>query len=63
IMRGLTDGLSDDANVIMGTRVDDSYDETIRVMAIITGVKTPCLASDGFINRTKKIVPRIKPPS
>ncbi len=66
IMQGITGKFSEDANIIMGTRVDSNYSETIRVMAIITGVKPSSLELDSkdLVQRTKKkMKARIKVPS
>ncbi len=43
VVRGITNCLSDDANVIFGARVDKEYEGVIKVMTIITGVKAPGL--------------------
>lgn len=45
VVRGITNSLSDDANVIFGARVDKEYEGVIKVMTIITGVKSPNLLS------------------
>lgn len=45
VVRGITNCLSDDANVIFGARVDKEYEGVIKVMTIITGVKSPNLLS------------------
>ncbi|UCD92019.1 MAG: cell division protein FtsZ [Methanobacteriota archaeon] len=45
VIRGITNSLSDDANVIFGARVDKEYEGVIKVMTIITGVKSPNLLS------------------
>jgi cell division protein FtsZ len=36
---GVTEGLSDDANVIFGARLEPDIRDEIRVMSIVTGVK------------------------
>ncbi|MCK4443154.1 MAG: cell division protein FtsZ [Thermoplasmata archaeon] len=45
VVRGITNCLSDDANVIFGARVDKEYEGVIKVMTIITGVSSPNLLS------------------
>lgn len=45
VIRGITDCLSENANVIFGARVDKEYEGVIKVMTIITGVKSPNLLS------------------
>lgn len=45
VVQGITNCLSDDANVIFGARVDKEYEGVIKVMTIITGVKSPNLLS------------------
>jgi cell division protein FtsZ len=45
VVRGITNCLSEDANVIFGARVDKDYQDVIKVMTIITGVKSPNLLS------------------
>lgn len=44
IAKGITCELSDMANIIMGARIDPNFNDRIRVMAIMTGVKSPNLA-------------------
>lgn len=39
IGKGVTEGMSDDANVIFGSRLDDNMKDQIQVMSIIAGVK------------------------
>jgi cell division protein FtsZ len=38
VFRGMTEPLDSNANVIFGARVDEKYDNMIRVMAVITGI-------------------------
>jgi cell division protein FtsZ len=45
VVRGITNSLGDDANIIFGARVDKEYEGIIKVMTIITGVKSPNLLS------------------
>ncbi len=45
VVQGITNSLNDDANVIFGARVDKEYEGVIKVMTIITGVKSPNLLS------------------
>ncbi len=39
VVKGMTEPLDPDANVIFGARVDERYDNMIRVMAVITGIQ------------------------
>lgn len=45
VIRGITNSVSEDANVIFGARVDKEYEGVIKVMTIITGVRSPNLLS------------------
>ncbi len=50
IADGITDGMDEDANVILGARIDPRLDGTVRVMSIVTGVDEflmDTLASNG----------------
>ena len=41
VVEGLTAGIRPDANVIFGVRVDRKYEGILRVLAIMTGVRSP----------------------
>ena len=41
VVEGLTAAMRPDANVIFGVRVDKKYNGTLRVLAIMTGVRSP----------------------
>ena len=43
VVEGLTAGIRPDANVIFGVRVDRKYEGILRVLAIMTGVRSPIL--------------------
>src|SRR2546429_5896702 len=45
VVEGLTAAMRPDANVIFGVRVDPKYDGILRVLAIITGVRSPMVES------------------
>jgi len=45
IVRGITQNLSDDANVIFGVRQEAEMEGTVRVLTILTGVHSPHLPS------------------
>lgn len=47
VVEGLTASLRSDANVIFGVRVDRKFSGTIRVLAIMTGVRSAILESFG----------------
>jgi len=47
VVGGITNCLSEDANVIFGARVDKEYEDVIKVMTIITGVRSPNILSPG----------------
>ncbi|HIP16408.1 MAG TPA: cell division protein FtsZ, partial [Methanothermococcus okinawensis] len=49
----ITENLNPDANVIWGARIDPSMEGCLRVMAIVTGVKSPNIF--GSDKRPKKI--------
>ena len=54
----ITENLNPDANVIWGARIDPSMEGCLRVMAIVTGVKSPNILGRG--KNAKKIVPKPK---
>ncbi|MBW9224006.1 cell division protein FtsZ [Methanothermococcus sp. SCGC AD-155-E23] len=54
----ITENLNPDANVIWGARIDPSMEGCLRVMAIVTGVKSPNILGKG--KGPKKIVPTPK---
>ncbi|HIQ39052.1 MAG TPA: cell division protein FtsZ [Methanothermococcus okinawensis] len=54
----ITENLNPDANVIWGARIDPSMEGCLRVMAIVTGVKSPNIF--GSDKRPKKILPKPK---
>src|SRR5205807_9629348 len=41
VVEGLTAAMRPDANVIFGVRVDKKYNGILRVLAIMTGVRSP----------------------
>ncbi|MGB2581028.1 MAG: cell division protein FtsZ [Thermoplasmata archaeon] len=43
VLNGVTERLSDAAHIKFGARVDPDLGSTIKLMAIVTGVKSPCL--------------------
>src|SRR5204862_2191826 len=45
VVEGLTAAMRPDANVIFGVRVDPKYDGILRVLAIMTGVRSPMVES------------------
>ena len=45
VVEGLTAAMRPDANVIFGVRVDRKYDGILRVLAIMTGVRSPMVDS------------------
>lgn len=53
---GVTDGMADDANVIFGARLEPEIRDEIRVMSIVTGVKTrlgqPKLSDENQVSRS-----------
>ncbi|HIP34906.1 MAG TPA: cell division protein FtsZ, partial [Methanothermococcus okinawensis] len=54
----ITENLNPDANVIWGARIDPSMEGCLRVMAIVTGVKSPNIF--GSDKRPKKILSKPK---
>ena len=56
IGEGITRELDPDANVIWGARIDPEMEGCIRVMAIITGVKSPNIL--GKDTKPKRIIPK-----
>jgi cell division protein FtsZ len=53
----ITAGLDSDANVIWGARIDDEMRGKLRVMTIITGVKSPyVLGQDAYANASKQTI-------
>jgi cell division protein FtsZ len=39
----ITDGIPDDANVLLGARIDDAYEKRLEAFAIFTGIPSPLL--------------------
>ncbi|WP_456419300.1 cell division protein FtsZ [Methanocaldococcus infernus] len=58
IGEGLTKELSPDANVIWGARIEKEMEGCIRVMAIITGVKSKNILGKDIVTDNKKIIPK-----
>ncbi|CAB3287566.1 Cell division protein FtsZ 2 [Methanocaldococcus lauensis] len=56
IGEGITKELDPDANVIWGARIDPEMEGCIRVMAIITGVKSPNII--GKDTKPKRLIPK-----
>lgn len=56
IGEGITSSMDPNANVIWGARIDPSMEGCIRVMAIITGVKSPNILGGG--RSPQRIIPR-----
>ena len=52
----ITKNINEDANVIWGARQDSSMKGCLRVMAIITGVKSPSIFGSG--DKPKRIIPK-----
>ncbi len=46
IMEGITSGISENAEIKVGARIDDRYRNKIKITAILTGVHTPFLAEN-----------------
>lgn len=57
IGEGITKELDPEANVIWGARIDPEMEGCIRVMAIITGVKSPNIV--GKDTKPKRIIPKV----
>ena len=56
IGEGITSSMDPNANVIWGSRIDPSMEGCIRVMAIITGVKSPNILGGG--KSPQRIIPK-----
>ena len=56
IGEGITNSMDQNANVIWGARLDPEMEGAIRVMAIITGVKSPNIIGGG--KSPQKIIPK-----
>jgi cell division protein FtsZ len=51
IGEGVTSGLADNANVIFGSRLEPEFQDQIRVMSIVTGVKPKFGTASSLLNR------------
>ncbi|WP_423792625.1 cell division protein FtsZ [Methanocaldococcus indicus] len=58
IGEGITQYLDPDANVIWGARIDPEMEGCIRVMAIITGVKSSNIIGKDSNKESKRIIPK-----
>lgn len=49
VVEGITAGLAQDANVIFGVRIDPKRGDSLRVIAILTGVRCPAFEVDADV--------------
>ena len=64
VVEGLTAAMRPDANVIFGVRVDRKYEGILRVLAIMTGVRSPMVEAGGESVAIADVVsgPKVKVP-